>query len=183
MELEFLEVRKTVRHGYQVLLRVEGELFLPKDVPKIRAFYEDLSNTCLSWAQDQYGKSLEKEYLALESNKERARFHAQKYQFRVRKCFENETLVAFLCEAAFAHRWSGSGDGYRRVSHVWNIREELMLPPSQILQTFGFRLGKKMLPFPPDGIYPEGSSLVIFRNATQNLPFSEKKFDLSEKIG
>lgn len=175
MELEYLEIRKTVRHGYQVLLRVEGDLLLPTEAPKIRSFYEVLSSTCLSWAQEQYGEGLKKEYSALESNRERARFRTQKYHFRLQKCFEDQDLVAFLCESAFAERWSGEGEGYRRASQIWNKREETLLPPSQILKSFGFRLEKRMLPFSPDGIYPEGNSLVIFRNATARYGFLEKK--------
>ena len=180
MELEFLEIRKTVRQGYQVLLRVEGELFLPNDYPKIRGFYEKLSNACFSWAQDQYGERLKKEYSALESNKDRARFRTQKYRLRVGRCFENEQYAAFLCESILAEQWSGMGDRYRRISQVWNKREETLLPPAQILKVFGLRLEKRMLPFSPDGIYPEGCSLVIFRNATQSLPFAEKKFSIQK---
>ena len=178
MELEYLEIRKTVRHGYQVLLRVEGELFLPKDCPKIREFYEELSSTCLSWAQNQYGEELKKAYSALESNKERARFRTQGYRLRIGRCFENEQYAAFLCESVLADQWSGTGGAYRRASQVWNKREETLIPPSQILKAFGLRLGKKELPFSPDGIYPTENALVIFRNATENLPFAEKTFDL-----
>ena len=178
MELEFLELRKAVRHGYQVLLRVEGELFLPKDFPKIRDFYEALSNTCLSWAHNRYGEELKAAYSALESNKERARFPTQKYQLCVRRCFEDEHYVAFLCESALkAH---GTGDRYRRVSHVWNKQEESILPQAQILKAFGFRLLKKDLPFSPDGIFPEGEHLVLFRNATLDTPFAEKKLSLKK---
>ena len=143
-------------------------------------FYEKLSNACLSWAQDQYGEKLKKEYSALESTKERARFRTQKYRLRIGRCFENEQYVAFLCESALADQWSGVGEGYRRASQVWNKEEETQLPPSQILRAFGLRLGKKELPFSPDGIYPEGCSLVIFRNATQSLPFAEKKFSIKK---
>lgn len=180
MELEFLEVHKTVRHGYQVLLRVEGELFLPEDFFKIREFYEKLSSACLSWAQDQYGERLKNEYSALESTKERARFRTQKYRLRIGRCFENESYVAFLCESELTDQWSGMGERYRRSSQVWNKSEETQLPPSQILRVFGLRLGKKELPFSPDGIYPEGGSLVIFRNATERLPFAERKFSIQK---
>ena len=182
MELEYLEIRKTVRHGYQVLLRVEGELALPTDAPKIRSFYEDLSATCLTWAQEQYGEKLKSEYSALESTKERARFRTQKYRFRIRRCFEDERLASFLCESAFAEPWSGNVEGYHRLSHVWNKEEETLLPPSQILKAFGFRLEKRMLPFSPDGIYPEGEDLVIFRNATDHLSFAEKRFALKKMV-
>ena len=182
MELERLEIRKTVRHGYQVLLRVEGDLLLPTEAPKIRSFYETLSGRCLSWAQEQYGEDLKREYSSLESNKERARFRAQKYHFRIRSCFENDTLIAFLCESAFSERWSGTRDGYCRASQVWNKQEETMLPPSQILKAFGLRLKKRMLPFSPDGIYPEGEDLVIFRNATEHLAFAEKRFALKKMV-
>ena len=180
MELERLEIRRAVLQEYQVLLRVEGELILPTDAPKIRSFYEDLSTTCLSWAQEQYGERLKMDYSSLESNKERARFRAQKYRLRIDCCFENQTHAAFLCESAFADPWSGNMEGYRRLSHVWNKEEETLLPPSQILKAFGLRLEKRMFPFSPDGIYPEGDSLVIFRNATERLAFSEKRFALKK---
>ena len=176
MELELLEMRKTVRHGYQVLLTIEAEICLPTEAPKIRAFYQKLAEACLDWAQNGYGEQLKNEFSALESNKERAQFRAQKYQLRMRKCFENQDYIAFLCESALMGRWSGAWDGYRRISHVWNKAEELLLPQAQILRAFGFRLLGKDLPFHPDGIYPEGDSLVLFRNANERYGFLEKKF-------
>ncbi len=181
MELEFLELRKAVRHGYQVLLRIEAEICLPFELLKVREFYRGLADACLSWAQDCYGEQLKNDYSALESNRERAQFRPQTYRLRIRDCFENETYIAFLCESILTGRWSGAGDGYHRISHVWNKGEELLLPNPQILKAFGFQLSQKDLPFRPDGIYPEGDSLVVFRNATERYGFLEKKFLYKKK--
>jgi len=40
-----------------------------------------------------------------------------------------------------------------------------------------------MLPFPPDGIYPEGDEMVFFRNVTEQTPFLEKRLPRNLKEG
>ena len=60
--------------------------------------------------------------------------------------------------------------------------EELILPESQILRGFGLRITRSMLPFRPDGIYPSGDKMVFFRNATDHLPFVERKLPRDAKM-
>ena len=178
MELEREEICRTVRHGYQILLKIEAELLLPKQAPTICEFYRDLAQGCVSWAYEDYGNRLREEFSALETPRERAQFHTQGFRFWMRRCFEDETYIAFVCETAFIGRWRGAGEDYRKLSQVWNKEEQLILPPSQVLTAYGLRLSKKDLPFSPDGIYPEGDGLIIFRNATEECEFLEKRFEL-----
>ena len=178
METERAEFRCAVRHGYQILLRVEAQIELPTDLSRIRDFYRSLVDTCLDWAKNDYGEQLKAEYAALTSVRERAQFRPQKYSLGLRLCHEEAGLAAFVCESVMTGAWRGMVDGYHRVSHVWDTSEETALPMGQILNRFGFRLSKKDLPFCPDGIYPEKGDLVVFRNATESDEFLEKKFSL-----
>ena len=179
MELEREEMRRAVRHGYQILVRIEAELLLAREKPKICAFYKALAQACVDWAYEDYGGRLREEFSALEGIKERTQFQTQSFRFWMRRCFEDDRYIAFVCETAFVGRWRGTGEDYRRLSHVWSKEEELILPPAQILSAYGLRLSKKDLPFPPDGIYPEGDGLIIFRNATEMSEFLEKRFVLN----
>ena len=180
MELARKELRRTVRHGYQILLRIEAEILLPVEKPSICEFYQTLAESFVNFGFEDYGNRLKEEFSASESIKERAQFQMQSLRFWMRCCFEDERYLAFVCETAFLGRWQGAGRDYRRLSHVWNKQEELILPPSQVLSAYGLHLSKKDLPFPPDGIYPEGEALTIFRNATEESEFLEKRFVLQK---
>ncbi len=180
MIMERQERHGTVREGYQILLRADAELLLPQGKPEIRSFYKTLVQTCMTWAKEVYGERLRKEFLSLEDVRDRARFHTQHYRFRMRSPWESAEHLVMLCESEIL----GKGDprnAYHRISHVWNIEEELMLPLVQILQVFDVKLTRDMLPFRPDGIYPQGDGLVFFRNATQTSAFLEKTFTLGTK--
>ena len=83
--------------------------------------------------------------------------------------------MALLCESTLTGQWRTPQTSYHRISHVWNTEEELILPFSQILSTFGSCLEKDQLPFRPDGIYPEGDEMVFFRNVTENVRFIEHR--------
>jgi hypothetical protein len=72
-------------------------------------------------------------------------------------------------------QWREPQKSYHRISHVWNLDEQLILPDSEILRGFGLRLTRNMLPFRPDGIYPCGDKMVFFRNVTEHLPFVERR--------
>ena len=81
--------------------------------------------------------------------------------------------MVLLCESTLTGQWKNPQKSYHRISHVWNVEEELLLPHAQILQTFGIKLEKNQLPFRPDGIYPEGNEMIFFRNADENKHFLE----------
>ncbi len=175
MKIEAEARQGSVREGYQLLLRAYAELLLPMEQKKIRAFYEHLCHACMTWAIEVHGEVLRKEFLELESVKEKSRFRTQSYRFRMRMPWQEGKYAVLLCESVLMGEWSGLTNSYYRISHVWNVEEELMLPLPQILRVFGIRITKDMFPFRPDGIYPEGSGLVLFRNATQSHPFTEKR--------
>jgi hypothetical protein len=55
------------------------------------------------------------------------------------------------------------------------------VPLSQILAQFGMHLSRGLLPFRPDGVYPEGEYVVCFRNVTDQTPFLERKLPRNYK--
>lgn len=175
MNTEKIEQHATVREGYQILLRADAEILLPTDKPRIRAFYERMAETCMRWAQAIYGESLRKEFLALEEIREKSQFRTQRYRLRMSCPWEEGIYTAILCESKLTGQWKEPQKSYHRISHVWNTEEELILPFSEILQNFGIKITKNMLPFRPDGIYPEGDMMVFFRNVTDNMAFLERK--------
>ena len=175
MEIEKKELRGVVCEGYQILLRAEAELLLPTERPKIRAFYEKLADTCMKWASEVYGESLRRDFLALEGVRERSAFRTQRYRLGMRIAHEDGYFAAVVCESNLSDQWREPQKSYHRISHVWDVREETVLPLSQILSRFGMNVSRGHLPFKPDGVYPEGECIVCFRNVTENTPFLEKK--------
>ncbi|MBQ8431915.1 MAG: hypothetical protein IJX28_03430 [Clostridia bacterium] len=183
MELEQITVRRAVRVGYQILLRIQINLLLPTNATAIRDFYQTMADGCLRWAEEDYGAQLKAAYQALEDPREKAQQRMQKYHFQMRQCYEADTYIAFLCEGMLTGRWNGAGEGYWRASYVWNKSEQTLLPPSQILALFSDRLSIKRLPFRPDGVYPDGEELIFFRNVTHSTPFEERKIPLEKLQG
>ncbi len=175
MEMERIEQRKIVREGFQILLRAEAELLLPKGKEKICCFYEKMVQTCMEWAETIYGERLRREFLAANSPHERSQFHTQRYRLTMSAPWEDAQFLVLLCESTLTGRWSVPQKEYYRISHVWNLSEELMLPFSQIFEVFGMRVEKKQQPFRPDGIYPCGNELVFFRNASEKSGFLETR--------
>ena len=168
------ELHATVREGYQILMRAEAELYLPADYMRICEFYERMADTCMRWAEDIHGAALRHEFLQMESIREKSQYRMQTYRLRIHCPWEEGIHAVFLCESELLGQWREPQKSYHRISHVWNLEEELILPQSQILRDFGLRITRSMLPFRPDGIYPCGSKMVFFRNVTDHLPFVEK---------
>ncbi|MBE6601319.1 MAG: hypothetical protein E7637_02285 [Ruminococcaceae bacterium] len=176
MKLEKTERRRVVREGYQILLRAEAELWVPCGKEKIKRFYETMADTCMKWAETIYGERLRGEFLNLETLRERSHFHTQCYRFSMRSPWLEGKWAALLCESTLTGQWKQPESRYHRVSHVWNVEEEQLLPFSQILENFGMNVEKNQLPFRPDGIYPEGNEMVFFRNADESSRFLERRF-------
>ena len=175
MKTEKTEMHATVREGYQILLRADAELQMPTEKHKIREFYQRMAETCMKWAEGVYGEGLRKDFLELEGVRERSQFRTQHYIMRMRCIWEDGNYATVLCESELTGQWKEPQKSYHRTSHVWNTEEELILPFAQILRGFGLKLTKDMLPFRPDGIYPEGDKMVFFRNVTDRMSFLEKK--------
>lgn len=172
----------TVREGYQILLRADAEYLLPVDYAKLSSFYESLTDTCMKWALEVFGERLRGEFLALEGLREKSQFGTRRYQMRTCLVWEEGNFAAFLCESRLTGQWREMQKSYHRTAQVWNLEEETLLPASEVLRAFGVRLRRKMLPFSPDGIYPEGDALVVFRNATDRFPFEEQKLPRNLEI-
>lgn len=179
MNFEERKIKKTVREGYQLLLGAEARLLLPVEKREICRYYEALAEKCMQWAVEIHGTLLQKEFLALETAMEKARFQTERYRFSMRCVMETEEHIVLLCESRLLCRQGKGKDGYHRISHVWNLDEETVLPFSQILNVFGGRIKKQVLPFSPDGIYPEGDELIFFKNPTADAPFSEFRIPLT----
>ena len=173
MDTERKSLHATVREGYQILLRADAEYLLPIGRERIRKFYESLTDTCLKWALEVYGEGLRREFLALESVREKSQFRTQRYRLLITAPYSDGVHTAFLCESWLTGQWKSPQEGYRRSAQVWNEEEESLLPAGELLSHFGIRLKTGMLPFRPHGIYPEGEEMVFFRNASERERFCE----------
>lgn len=178
MELERLTLRDCVVEGYQVLLRAEADVVSPKERETIGSFYKRLTETCMAWATEVHGTELRKAFSETEDHRERSRFGVQRYRLSVRCVWETETHAAMVCESWLTGQRGQVKNSYHRMSHLWNLSEQTMLPLSQIFGLFGTWSRKRKLPFVPDGVYPEGAELVLFRNARQEESFSEVRYPL-----
>ncbi|MBQ8310095.1 MAG: hypothetical protein IJX80_03675 [Clostridia bacterium] len=175
MNIEKKELRASVREGYQILLRVEAELNVPTDSEKINDFYQRLAEKCMLWATDVHGEMLRRDFLSMESIRERSQCRTQEYRFLLRPIRICEEYAVFLCESWLKGRTGGLKNGYHRISHVWDLQEETILPFSQILKKFEPEESDFVLPFVPDGIYPTGDELVFFKNASAENSFLEER--------
>lgn len=176
------QMTATVREGYQVLLRAEAELVLPEGKEVIGNYYRLLCDKCMSWASEVWGERIRREFLALEDLHDRALWRVQKYRFLMRIPWASEHYAAILCESYLLGQRGNIPNSYHRHSHVWNLDEESILPPTQILQLFGGGVSLRELPLVPDGIYPEGGELIFYKNPTATSPWAEHKSPLCKDL-
>ena len=172
----------TVREGYQVLLRAEAELVLPEGKEVIGNYYRLLSDKCMSWATEVYGERIRREFLSLEDLHERALWRAQKYRFLMRIPWSTEHHIAILCESYLLGQRGSVQNSYHRLSHVWSLDEESILPISQILELMGCGIKLKDLPFVPEGVYPEGEQLIFYKNPTADTPLAQCKSPFAQDV-
>ena len=177
------QLRATVREGYQVLLRAEADILVPEGKDVIGNYYRLLAEKCMSWATEVYGERIRQDFLSLEDLHDRALWRAQKYRFLMRIPWQNEHHMAILCESYLLGQRSDKQNSYHRLSHVWNLDEESILPISQILELFGCGIKMRELPFVPDGVYPDGEELIFYKNPTLESPILQTKspFEGAEK--
>ncbi len=172
MDFEHVSLRKTVREGYVLLLRAEAELMLPKEgYENLRGFYERVAQSCLNWVTEIYGEELRRYFLALSDIRERSRFFTRRYRFWMRVPWQDEAHVTILCESE-RDPIEGERDFYR-IAHTWNLEEESILPPIQVMRLLGVRLRRSAFPFVPDGIYCEDGHVKIFKNPGRENRFLE----------
>ena len=173
------QLRATVREGYQVLLRAEAELVLPEGKDVIGNYYRLLADKCMSWATEVHGERIRRDFLSLEDLHDRALWRAQKYRFLMRFPWQGEHHIDILCESYLLGQRQNTENSYHRLSHVWNLDEESILPIPQILELFGCGIQPRDLPFVPEGVYPEGKELIFFKNPTQETPLAQSKTPFS----
>ncbi len=178
MKLEHSQLNATVRQDYQVLLRAHASLQLPTEQMQIRDFYTTLGQRCIHWAKNELGEQLRAAYLGTEDSRERARMRTVFYRLEMRAepCSALHWVV--LCESSLSGNTETMGNWYYRLAHVWNIKEETILPLSQVMRLFSLQLPVKKLPFPPDGIYPQDGQMIFYRNQTPSHRFLEEKIPL-----
>ena len=169
-----------VREGYQVLLRAEAELVLLEGKDVICNYYRLLAEKCMSWATEVYGERIRRDFLSLEDLHDRALWRAQKYRFLMRIPWQNEHYIAILCESYLLGLRQQMQNSYHRLSHVWNLDEESILPIPQILELFGCGIKIKELPFVPEGVYPDGGELIFYKNPTAEAPLAQRKSSFCE---
>ena len=172
----------TVREGYQVLLRAEAELILPEQKDVIGNYYRLLANKCMSWATEVYGERIRSDFLSLEDLHDRALWRAQKYRFLMRIPWQNEHHIAILCESYLLGQKGSTQNSYHRLSHVWNLDEESILPIPQILELFSCGIHLRDLPFVPDGVYPDGEELIFYKNPTLDTPLAQSKSQITQGV-
>ena len=173
MQVTREERRAAVREGYQILLRAKADLMLPCEKEGIAAYYSALADKCMEWATEVHGEQLRKGFLSMEDTRERARYGMQEYRLEMRCVWESDALAAILCESYLSGYPTRGEKSYHRLSHVWNLEEETILPARQIMAEFGFCRMPKEVAFRPDGVYPEGDFLKFFKNPRGESPFEE----------
>ena len=173
MMREIKKMSASVREGYQILLRAEAELELPTDLERIHSYYLTLAEKCMTWATEVHGEMLRREFSELDDIHEKSLFRTQKYRFFTRCVWESDTHLAMLCESYLFGQRTDPPNSYHRMSHVWNVGEQTVLPMGQVWQLFGKGLRPKDLPFLPDGIYPQGEELIFYKNPTSSTAFEE----------
>lgn len=175
MQTEQKTLRLSVREGYQVLLRAEAELLLPIGKERMRAFYLALGETCMRWAEEIEGERLRRAYAELGTLHERSGFRPGLYRLRMRIPWEEEGLMAMLCESELYGESLSRRAGLHRTVQIWDVEEELILPPRQALSRLAPWMHRRMLPFHPDGFYPQENGLLLFRNPSHGGDFLEKR--------
>ena len=172
MYFEHHPLHRTVREGYQVLLRAHADLLLPDaSAAHMRDFYLRLGESCLSWAAEQEGERLRAALLSLDSLRDRARFSTVSYHLWMEIPWGDDLYVAVVVRSLL-------GLEERRSSAIWNKREETLLPPAEARRLFSESLGHRPLNFKPHGFYPKGDELILFRNPVGETGFLEQRLPL-----
>lgn len=151
-----------IREGYRSLLQSDTELLLPTSgYNRICDYYRRVRDACVKWAETAEGERLRRLYLETEDHTERARFRTAQYRLRCEPVWGDDSHVSYVCRS----RYWGDGQVRERImAQVWNVKEQTLLPMSQILRTFPTNAPKKRCPFRPDGIYVLENELVFYRN-------------------
>ncbi len=170
MKMERENIRRVVREGYRILLRAQAELELPEDYETIADYYRRMGEACLEWVTAAEGERILAEYNAIEDTVERARYQTAWYRLCCRCVWERDGHAAWVGESILH---LPNGPIVRKTAQVWNLKEQTVLPKGQILKLCKPLPKQSRPPFRADGVYPEGTELIFFRNATTKTSFSE----------
>ncbi len=151
-----------LREGYAILLRGEAELELPLRQERIADYYRRVAEACLKWAQEAEGSRISAEYRALQDNRERARFGMATYRLQCCPVWQTDAHAAWVCRSRFCR--PGSPAWVRMSAQVWNLEEETLLPPAQLLRLCRPTERNRRPPFRADGVYPQNGRLIFFKN-------------------
>lgn len=128
MELERVKIGEAVVSEYRVLLRISGEICLPKDYPKIRAFCEKRIENTVQYAKEVVGARLCEEYASLTDTRAKARFSVTRCTLFCEPLYADETCALFRLEAV----WSGEVIGRFEYASAWDLRDESLLLPREV---------------------------------------------------
>lgn len=118
--------RITVREGYAVLLTAELSLSVPQAYARLTDFTERRGGMLFRRLSREEGERARAEYLAAESNAERARRRTR----RLRVAARAQPTESALCRVLLTAELDGTV--LRTEEWVWNLVEETLLPPGQI---------------------------------------------------
>ena len=90
--------------------------------------------------------------------------------------------MAILCESYLLGQHNNTQNSYHRLSHVWNLQEESILPIPQVLKILSCDVNLKEMPFLPDGVYPENGEVIFYKNPTADTPLAQSKTPFVENV-
>ena len=117
--------RLTQREGYAVLLTAEFSVSLPHGSVRMTDFTVRDGELMLRNLYRKEGERARTEYLAAESNTERARWRVRRLHLAAR----SEPIAAGFCRVVRTADLNGSV--LQTVRWIWNLEEETLLPPAQ----------------------------------------------------
>lgn len=171
-------LHKNVCEDCRVLLRVDAELLLPSEYEKISDFYRRTGEACMEWVIGAEGERLRAHYLSLEDHIERARTRTASYHLRITPVWERDGYAAFVCRSVLSS--VGTAPSERVMAQLWNLSEQTALPLRQVLRLCPPAEREKP-PFRPDGVYPQGDTLVFYKNEREKQTVTEFRLHYREK--
>lgn len=118
--------RLTLREGYAVLMTAEFSVSLPQGSARMTDLAVRSGELMLRRLYRKEGERARSEYLAAESNAERARWRVR----RLRLAARSEPVAEGFCKVVLTADLNGSV--LQTVVWFWNSGEETLLPPAQV---------------------------------------------------
>ncbi len=177
-----LDMQRTVRQRYQILLRAHIHAELPDAYPRIADFYRSAAQRCMDWAEGEFGARLFAEYTELETLRQRSEFGVHRIQFTIRLGYEDARILTVLCERRAKGARILPKEFYYLCADVWNKRDEMLMPMRQVQHLLRIRDLRRACEFAPDGLYPNEEGIPIaYLNAGSEVPFRERRFEADRR--